>query len=118
MIEFHRKNKALVTIALKRVPTRWSSASSSPTTRAGSSGSSRSRPGAGVLGHGQHRRYIMEPEVLDHVATGQSVDWSNDVFPQAARRRCPLYGYVTEAYWEDVGNHESYLRARPMSSTV
>ena len=31
--------------------------------------------------------YVMEPEVFDHVAAGESVDWSGDVFPQAARAR-------------------------------
>src|SRR3954464_2076958 len=56
--------------------------------------------------------YIMEPEVLEHVATGQSVDWSSDVFPKLLADGAPLFGYVTEGYWEDVGTHESYLRVQ------
>ena len=54
--------------------------------------------------------YVMEPEVLDHVAAGESVDWSGDVFPQLLEEGAPIYGYVAEGYWEDVGTHECYLQ--------
>lgn len=56
--------------------------------------------------------YIMEPEVLDAVPTGEVVDWSGDVFPRLVRDGAPVCGYVAEGYWEDVGTHESYLRAQ------
>ena len=56
--------------------------------------------------------YVMEPEVFDYVAAGESVDWSGDVFPQLVADGQPIYGYVAEGYWEDVGTHESYLRAQ------
>ena len=56
--------------------------------------------------------YVMEPEVFDHVAEGESVDWSGDVFPKLLEDGLPIYGYVAEGYWEDVGTHESYLRAQ------
>ena len=56
--------------------------------------------------------YVMEPEVLDHVAAGESVDWSGDVFPKLLAEGAPLFGYVADGYWEDVGTHESYLKAQ------
>ncbi len=56
--------------------------------------------------------YVMEPEVLAEVPTGESVDWSADVFPALLERGAPLYGYVADGYWEDVGTHESYLKAQ------
>lgn len=56
--------------------------------------------------------YVMQPEVFDSVAAGQSVDWSSDVFPKLLAAGAPLYGYVADGYWEDVGTHESYLRAQ------
>ena len=56
--------------------------------------------------------YVMEPEVLKEVESGGSVDWSSDVFPRLLDRGAPIYGYVAEAYWEDVGTHESYLKAQ------
>src|SRR5689334_13772552 len=56
--------------------------------------------------------YVMEPEVFAHVARGESVDWSGDVFPALLAAGAPVYGYVAEGYWEDVGTHENYLRVQ------
>jgi mannose-1-phosphate guanylyltransferase / phosphomannomutase len=56
--------------------------------------------------------YVMQPEVFEHVAKGESVDWSGDVFPQLLELGLPIYGYIAEGYWEDVGTHESYFRAQ------
>jgi mannose-1-phosphate guanylyltransferase / phosphomannomutase len=57
--------------------------------------------------------YVMEPEVLAEVPAGEQVDWSGDVFPKLLEAGAPLYGWVADdAYWEDVGTHESYLKAQ------
>jgi mannose-1-phosphate guanylyltransferase/phosphomannomutase len=56
--------------------------------------------------------YVMEPEVFDHVAAGEVVDWSGDVFPALVEAGAPVFGYVADGYWEDVGTHESYLRVQ------
>src|SRR5260221_2673168 len=54
----------------------------------------------------------MEPDVLAEFAAGEVADWSSDVFPQLLKRGAPLYGCVADGYWEDVGTHESYLKAQ------
>ncbi len=56
--------------------------------------------------------YVMEPEVFDYVPAGKSVDWSSEVFPKLLAEGKPIYGYVAEGYWEDVGTHESYVKAQ------
>ena len=56
--------------------------------------------------------YVMEPEVLAEVPPGEMVDWSGNVFPKLLKRGAPLFGYVSDGYWEDVGTHESYLKAQ------
>ena len=56
--------------------------------------------------------YIMEPEVLAEVSSKESVDWSHDVFPKLMARGAPIFGYVSDKYWEDVGTLESYLKAQ------
>jgi mannose-1-phosphate guanylyltransferase/phosphomannomutase len=113
MVRFHKKNGALVTIGLKRVPNplefgiiivddegRIQRFLEKPTW--GQVFSDTVNTGI----------YVMEPEVLDHVASGESVDWSSDVFPKLLAEGRPLYGYIAEGYWEDVGTHESYLKAQ------
>ncbi|HEY1626986.1 MAG TPA: mannose-1-phosphate guanyltransferase [Streptosporangiaceae bacterium] len=56
--------------------------------------------------------YVMEPEVLAEVTPGEVVDWSGDVFPKLLKRGAPLFGYISDGYWEDVGTHESYMKAQ------
>ncbi|HEY1635697.1 MAG TPA: sugar phosphate nucleotidyltransferase [Acidimicrobiales bacterium] len=55
--------------------------------------------------------YVLEPEVFDFVESGRPVDFSGEVFPALLAAGEPLYGYVAEGYWEDVGNAEAYVRA-------
>jgi mannose-1-phosphate guanylyltransferase/phosphomannomutase len=55
--------------------------------------------------------YILEPEVLDFLPEGKESDWSKDLFPLLLNRDLPMYGYVAEGYWGDVGNLETYRQA-------
>ncbi|WP_019634632.1 mannose-1-phosphate guanyltransferase [Actinomadura atramentaria] len=113
MIRFHRENGALVTIGLKRVP--------NPlefgiviVDDAGRVQRFLEKPTWGQVFSDTVNTgiYVMEPEVLDHVAAGVPVDWSGDVFPRLLADGAPLYGYVADCYWEDVGTHDSYLKAQ------
>ena len=54
--------------------------------------------------------YVLQPEIFEHVPEGK-VDWSEDVFPALLQAGKPLYGYVAEGYWEDVGTLEAYAEA-------
>ncbi|MBA9005618.1 mannose-1-phosphate guanyltransferase [Thermomonospora cellulosilytica] len=113
MVRFHEQNGALVTIGLKRVP--------NPlefgiiiVDEAGRIQRFLEKPTWGQVFSDTVNTgiYVMEPEVLDHVAEGVPVDWSSDVFPKLLAEGAPLYGYVADCYWEDVGTHESYLKAQ------
>ena len=55
--------------------------------------------------------YVLEPSVLDLVPEDQSFDFSNDLFPILLRDKIPMYGYVADGYWTDVGNVEEYRRS-------
>ena len=55
--------------------------------------------------------YVLEPEVLDLIPTGQLFDWSSDVFPQMLEKGLPVYGCVVPGYWCDIGNISEYRRA-------
>ena len=56
--------------------------------------------------------YVMEPEVFGHVTPGKVVDWAGDVFPALIAAGAPVFGYIADGYWEDVGTQESYLRVQ------
>ena len=55
--------------------------------------------------------YVMEPEVLAEVPADAEADWSGDIFPKLLARGAPLFGYRFDGYWEDVGTLESYRQA-------
>ncbi|MBI4790644.1 MAG: mannose-1-phosphate guanyltransferase [Chloroflexi bacterium] len=112
IVEFHKRVGALVTITLYRVPAPLE---------------------YGVIivdGDGRVERflekpswsevisdtvntgiYVLSPEVLEEIEPGTPVDFSRDLFPQLMKRGAPLYGYIANGYWTDVGNIAEYMRA-------
>ncbi|MDG2989858.1 mannose-1-phosphate guanyltransferase [Candidatus Synechococcus calcipolaris G9] len=56
--------------------------------------------------------YILEPEVLDYLSSGMERDFSKDLFPLLLQAGIPLYGYIAEGYWCDVGSLETYHRVQ------
>lgn len=56
--------------------------------------------------------YILEPEVLDYLPTDQECDFSKDLFPLLLEKGEPMYGYVAEGYWCDVGHLDAYREAQ------
>ncbi|MGQ9626753.1 MAG: sugar phosphate nucleotidyltransferase [Anaerolineae bacterium] len=112
IVDFHRSKKALATITLYRVPNPLE---------------------YGVIiidGEGRIQKflekpswgevisdtvntgiYVLEPEVLDYFDSGIPFDFSKDLFPILMEKNAPLFGYVAEGYWCDVGNISEYIRA-------
>jgi mannose-1-phosphate guanylyltransferase/phosphomannomutase len=113
LVEFHRQRNAMVTVCLTRVPdplefgitildedARVQRFLEKPTW--GQVFSDTVNTGI----------YVMEPEIFDYVKSGESVDWSADVFPRLIEDGHAVYGYVADGYWEDVGTIDSYHKAQ------
>ncbi|MGB3516962.1 MAG: mannose-1-phosphate guanyltransferase [Elainellaceae cyanobacterium] len=56
--------------------------------------------------------YILEPEVLRYLPANQEADFSKDLFPALLAKGEPMYGYIAEGYWCDVGHLEAYREAQ------
>ena len=113
LVDFHRGSGALVTVALTRVPDPLEFG----IIITGDDGRIQrflEKPSWGQVFSDTVNTgiYVMQPEVLDEVTPGQPVDWSGDVFPRLLARGAPLYGFIAEGYWEDIGSRESYLQAQ------
>lgn len=52
--------------------------------------------------------YILEPDVLDMIPYREEFDFSKDLFPTMLAKKMPLYGYIADGYWRDVGNLDEY----------
>ncbi|ARF82084.1 sugar phosphate nucleotidyltransferase [Kitasatospora aureofaciens] len=113
LIDYHRSKNALVTVCLTRVPNPLEFGITI-TDEEGRVERFLEKPTWGQVFSDTVNTgiYVMEPEVFDYVAAGESVDWSSDVFPQLLKEGKRVYGYVAEGYWEDVGTHESYGKAQ------
>ncbi len=56
--------------------------------------------------------YILEPEIFDYMEPGQNYDWSANIFPRLLEEGKPMFGYVMEEYWCDVGSLQQYREAQ------
>jgi mannose-1-phosphate guanylyltransferase len=55
--------------------------------------------------------YVLEPSALTGVATERAVSIEREVFPALIAAGRPVSGFVSDAYWMDLGTPAKYLRA-------
>ena len=55
--------------------------------------------------------YILEPEILDRIPADRPYDFGHDLFPLLVKEDAPVFGYVMDGYWCDVGDVRAYLGA-------
>ncbi len=112
LIEFHEKNNALATLALCAVenPLEFGIVI---TREDGSIERFLEKPGWGQVFSDTINTgiYVLEPEIFDVIPEGRAVDFSSEVFPTVLEAGAPLFGYVADGYWEDVGTTAAYLKA-------
>ncbi|KOP27959.1 mannose-1-phosphate guanylyltransferase [Hapalosiphon sp. MRB220] len=56
--------------------------------------------------------YILEPEVLEYLPANTESDFSKDLFPLLLAKGEPMYGYIAQGYWCDVGHLDAYREAQ------
>jgi len=58
--------------------------------------------------------YVLEPSVMDEIPDPEEgeYDFSKELFPKLLEQERRLYGFVTDAYWEDIGTLEQYASAQ------
>jgi mannose-1-phosphate guanylyltransferase/phosphomannomutase len=112
MVQFHEKNNALATLALCAVenPLEFGIVI---TREDGSIERFLEKPGWGQVFSDTINTgiYVLEPEIFDMIPEGRAVDFSAEVFPAVLEAGGPIFGYVANGYWEDVGTTAAYLKA-------
>ncbi|PAX52680.1 mannose-1-phosphate guanyltransferase [Brunnivagina elsteri] len=56
--------------------------------------------------------YILEPEVLEYLPDNTECDFSKDLFPLLLAKDEPMYGYIAQGYWCDVGHLDAYRESQ------
>lgn len=108
-INFHKKKKALATIVLTRVenPLPFGIVI---TDKKGRIVRFLEKPGWGEVFSDTINTgiYILERKVLDFIPEGVEFDFSKDLFPKLLEKKKPIFGYVADGYWKDVGSLDEY----------
>ncbi|UOY94017.1 sugar phosphate nucleotidyltransferase [Ectobacillus sp. JY-23] len=55
--------------------------------------------------------YIIEPSIFSYMKVHTFYDFSHDIFPMLLSKGEPLYGYMSEGYWLDIGTFQNYRQA-------
>jgi mannose-1-phosphate guanylyltransferase/phosphomannomutase len=112
MLDFHKRSGALATLALKRVenPLEFG------VVITGENGRIErflEKPSWGEVFSDTINTgiYMLEPDVVDHIPSDEPFDFSKDLFPGLLAAGAPLYGYIAEGYWKDIGNLIQYQEA-------
>ncbi|HET7235089.1 MAG TPA: NDP-sugar synthase [Actinomycetota bacterium] len=71
----------------------------------------REKPDELVPGDINAGTYVLEPDALEGWEPGRTLSIEREIFPALIRQGRPLYGFVSDAYWMDLGTPEKYLRA-------
>ena len=55
--------------------------------------------------------YVLDPTIFSYFEKDKPFDFSQELFPMMLAKGDPIYGYIAEGYWCDVGNLAEYMRA-------
>jgi NDP-sugar pyrophosphorylase family protein len=110
MVAMHRERGAVATIALTHVEDARPFGLV-PTEADGRVIEFREKPSELVPGDINAGTYVLEPEALEGWPRGERASIERDIFPRLIADGRPVYGFVSEAYWLDLGTPEKYLQA-------
>lgn len=112
-IEFHKRNKSKATLILTRVPNPVEFGvvitDEQMRIRRFLEKPSASEIFSDTVNTGT---YILEPSVLDYLPVNEESDFSKDLFPLLLEKDEPMYGYIADGYWCDVGHLDAYREAQ------
>jgi len=109
MVAFHRERNAVATISLGHVE------DARPyglvDTEGGRVREFREKPAELVPGDINAGTYVLEPEALAGWSAGTMISIEREVFPTLIGSGASVYGFLSDAYWMDLGTPEKYLQA-------
>ncbi len=111
MVRLHRKNKAVASLALTPVedPTIYGVVETDSEGRVErfTEKPPRDRVTTNMINAGI---YILEPDILSHIAPNTFSMFERDVFPPLLKTGQLVYGYPFQDYWIDIGTPDKYLK--------
>lgn len=110
LLDFHRSNRADVTLQLVRVgdPRAFGCVPTDEEDRVVAFLEKTEDPPTDQINAGC---YVFERNVIDRIPQGREVSVEREMFPALlADGDCKIYGYVDASYWRDMGTPEDFVR--------
>ena len=110
LVEFHRSNDADATITVARVEDArpFGLVATEP---GGRVREFREKPTEIVPGDVNAGTYVLDPSSLEGWPVGDKISIEREIYPKLIADGRPVFGFLTDAYWMDLGTPEKYLRA-------
>jgi NDP-sugar pyrophosphorylase family protein len=55
--------------------------------------------------------YVVDPNIFEKIPAGEEYSFERQLFPSLLEEGAPIYGYLSDAYWVDIGSPEKYKEA-------
>ena len=110
MRAFHEKRGAAITIALHHVDDARAFGLVE-TDESGRVAAFREKPEDPIPGDVNAGTYLIDPAVLAPWTADHEISIEREIFPAVIDAGNPVYGFVADAYWMDLGTPEKYLQA-------
>lgn len=110
MVALHRERRSTATIALTHVEDARPYGLV-PMAEDGRVLEFREKPSELVPGDINAGTYVLEPSGLAGWAAGENASIERQIFPGMIEAGLPVYGFLSDAYWRDLGTPEAYLQA-------
>ncbi|MFH1542270.1 MAG: NDP-sugar synthase [bacterium] len=115
LVNFHHEKKAVVTLTLKEVedPTAFGLVVMDKTGRVTKF---LEKPGWDIINQEKSRTinagtYVCNPSIFAYVPKGKRFMFEHDLYPLLLEKGEPIFGYISDSYWLDIGNPEKYKEA-------
>jgi mannose-1-phosphate guanylyltransferase len=71
----------------------------------------REKPRDPIPGDVNAGTYLLDPDAVRGWSTGEPVSIEREIFPSLIADGRPVFGFVSDAYWRDLGTPDQYLQA-------
>ena len=107
-VEFHKKKKAIATMIIKKKETKFSYGITL-TDKFNRIIDFVEKPTWGSIFSDTVNTgiYIFEPEIFEYIPDG-FYDFGKDLWPKLVKLKKPIYAYLMNGYWTDIGNIDEY----------
>ena len=107
-VAFHKKKKSVATMVLKKIETKFAYGITL-TERSGKIVKFVEKPTWGSVFSDTVNTgiYIFEPEVFKYIPDGV-YDFGKDLWPRLLKLKKPIFAYLMNGYWTDIGNIDEY----------